>query len=876
MRMDLRVARSAGAISIAAVLVACAGMNLGGKPPAPAPASDFPPAPPFSSATPATPSATAQAPTSPAPTPPPSADPWPRQFNVASGQLTVYQPQVESWQGNQLGFRCAVAATPTGATDKTFGVIWGTARTEVDRVQRTVALEDVELTRSKFPSESDDGASYLSQLQQALPSGPRSISLDRLEASLKAADVLQPGGVPVRNDPPKIFVSYSAAILVPISGDPVWVAVPDTSFRRVLNTRAAILQQNGGDAYFLHVYDGWLTANAIAGPWVLAMNPPALIQEVANQLAHQGLVDLLDGGTVQPRPSLANGAPAVFVSTTPAELIVFKGQPNLEPIAATNLLWASNTASDVIVDLSNNAYYVLLSGRWFKAQALGGPWSYVQPASLPLEFNNIPPSSPAGLVLASVPGTPQAQEALIENSIPQTATVKLENGPTFTPSYDGPPQLAPIEGTSLQYVVNAASPTIRVDAKTWYALRAGVWFNAPSAQGPWSVATYVPAAIYEIPPSSPLHYVTYAQIYGSAPGVVYEGYTPGYLGTVVAPDGVVVYGTGYAYDPWIGTVYYAPPPTWDVMAQPVYNPAVGWSYGFAMGMTTAAMMDSWGSPSYYTSYYSGYPCCGSASANVYGHWGNTVTAGTRTYYSNSSGWTGENASGTYHNYATGTSGTYSANRSYNPYTGQAQRGYDRSFDTMGGTTGNVSREGGYDAQTGERVYNSSASAQGPGGSSVSRDVSASYGAQGASVNRSTTVDNAYTGQTHTYSSGYGGGDRYAGADGNVYSNDGSGWKNASGQSMSGDSSWANAEQQARSQAQTRTSNFQNSGWGGGGGFGGGEGGGDRFGGGGGGFGSGGGGGWGSRFGGGGFGDRFGEGGFGGGGFGRGGGFGGRR
>jgi hypothetical protein len=277
----------------------------------------------------------------------------------------------------------------------------------------------------------------------------------------------------------------------------------------------------------------------------------------------------------------------------------------------------------------------------------------------------------------------------------------------------------------------------------------------------------VPAVIYTIPPGSPLHYVTYAEIYGGTTEVIYEGYTPGYLGTVVAPDGVVVYGTGYDYDPWIGTEWYAPPETWGVMAQPTYSASTGWAYGFALGMTTAALAESYASPVYYTSYYHGYPCCGSASANVYGHWGNTVTQGTRTWYANSSGY-GTKASGTYENTRTGTTGSYSANRSYDPYSGKEQASTNRSFETQGGTTGDVSRNARYDYQTGQGSYSSSMSAQGAGGSSVDRDTSYTYSPKdGASAERTTTVDNARTGQTNTYSSGYDGDDRYAGADGNV-------------------------------------------------------------------------------------------------------------
>src|SRR5678815_5615193 len=103
-----------------------------------------------------------------------------------------------------------------------------------------------------------------------------------------------------------------------------------------------------------------------------------------------------------------------------------------------------------------------------------------------------------------------------------------------------------IEGTPLQFVANSATPIIKVDEKSWYACQNGVWYVATSVKGPWYVADSVPAVIYSIPSSSPMHYVTYVRVYDADSRVVYQGYTPGYLGTVVS-DGVVVYGTGYYY-----------------------------------------------------------------------------------------------------------------------------------------------------------------------------------------------------------------------------------------------------------------------------------------------------------------------------------------
>jgi hypothetical protein len=856
--MISRGVRAIIALSLASALVGCASQAPDSFAPGPAPG------------------AVTEAPAASAPVPP-DPDPWPRQLQLSNAMLTVYQPQVESWQGNQLAFRAAVAAKAQGANAETFGVIWGSARTEVDRVARRVTLEDLRLTRSNFPTLPDNGAAYLSEMQQQFQGAARTIALDRLEASLAASATMASGGVPVQNDPPQILVSNSPALLVPIDGPPVLRSVPNTLFERVINTRVLLLRDPGGGTYYLHVYDGWLSASTVEGPWSQTIAAPSGLDDVSHQLAESGQVDLLDGGNASPKPTLANGVPTIYVSHVPAELLVFKGPPDFQPISGTSLLWATNTTADVLVNTADNRTYVLLSGRWYNAPSLTGPWSYVASTSLPADFRNIPASSPAAVVLVAVAGTPQAQEAVIENSIPQTATVPRVNGPTFSPTFDGSPQWLPISGTSLQYVVNSPTPIISVDASTYYALRAGVWFTATALNGPWVVAASVPQVIYTIPVSAPLYYVTYVRVYGATPEVVYVGYTPGYLGTVVAADGVVVYGTGYIYQPWVGTTWYAPPVTYGVQAQPVYNPAVGWAYGFGLGLTTAALVDSWGVVPYYTPLYYGYPCCGSVGANVYGQWGNAVYAGTRSWYATSGGTVGTTAGGTYTNVRTGTTGSYQAGRSYNPYTGQARQGYDRTFDTPGGTSGNVARGENYNTYTGQRSYGSSVSATGPGGSSVERNAAATAGPEGYGRAAQTTAYNARTGQSNTFGTASLGNDHYADANGNVYRNTGSGWQQHTSngwQAAGGDTSWADREQQARSTGQDRFSSFNSGGWGdrfgGGGGFG------DRFGGGG--FG----GGFGDRFGGGGFGDRFGEGGgfggFRGGGFGgfRGGGFGGRR
>src|ERR1041384_4561519 len=230
--------------------------------------------------------------------------------------------------------------------------------------------------------------------------------------------------------------------------------------------------------------------------------------------------------------ALQNAVPTVFTSTQPAELLQTQGEPQVAPIEGTALIFVTNTENYIFVHTPSQEHYILLSGRWFKSPSMLGPWQNVPGDKLPADFAKIPATHKKASVLASVPGTPQAKEALIANAIPQTATI-TRNAAALTVNYDGSPQFKSIENTTLRYAVNTSTPVIRIDGSTYYAVQNGVWFAATSAIGPWAVATSVPLVIYTIPVSSPLHYVTYVKIYGSTPEVVYVGYTPGYYGTIV-------------------------------------------------------------------------------------------------------------------------------------------------------------------------------------------------------------------------------------------------------------------------------------------------------------------------------------------------------
>jgi hypothetical protein len=404
---------------------------------------------------------------------------------------------------------------------------------------------------------------------------------------------------------------------------------------------------------------------------------------------------------------------------------------------------------------------------------------------------------------------------MIANEIPQTATIS-RSAATLTVEYDGQPRFNPIEGTTLNYAVNTSTPVIVVNAGSYYAVSNGVWFVATTAAGPWIVATSVPTAIYTIPPSSPVHNVTYVKVYGSTAEKVYVGYTPGYYGTVVSSSGVVVYGAGWRYPPYIGNHWYGWGGAYGYGAGFSWSANTGWGMVFGIG---------YGWSSYYHPYYLGArPAAagyysgawgGAAATNVYGQWGNVAYAGTKAawvnpytgnvgrggVYSGVNNVTGTRYNGrgfTNTNAYTGTTVSGVGGAAYNPYTGRAAAG--QAGVVSNPYTGNAAagaRGAGYNPRTGV----------------------VSGGAAGATYNASTgqtTVDGrgfAYNTRTGT-GVAVGNNNVYAGRDGEIYRyNKSSGLEQRSGnswQSVNRPSEMQNmrGQESARVTGQQRWDNFR--------------------------------------------------------------------
>jgi hypothetical protein len=547
---------------------------------------------------------------------------WPRQFTKDGATLAIYQPQLDGWKNyKELTARAAFSLRPAGG-EETLGVVSVKADTMVDKNTRTVFLRDVKAESVRFPSLDPGAADRIETLfKSILPTGGQPIALDRLMADIEK-DKVPATPVAVRNDPPAIFYSAKPGILLIVEGDVVLNPIQGTSLASVVNTNWDLFQEKSTKRYYLMYSTGWLTANELKGPWTTT-------QTVPPDMAKLPAGDNWDPvKKMVPPPPPSGAVPEVFYSTVPAELISLRGAPAYSPIPQTQLLYVTNTNNDLFLHNGERLFYILLSGRWFRSAALEGPWAYAG-ANLPPDFAKIPAASPKAHVLASVPGTQEAADAVMLAQIPTSAVVnKAEVEAKVKVQYDGDPQFKPIEQTSLQYATNTQEKVIK-DGDLYYLCFQGVWFMSTKPNGPWKTADSVPKEIYTIPPSSPVYNVTYVTQGNATATTVEASHTAGYLGMFVvgaAVGAAICYGTGYHYPPYIyygpGLAYpiYRPWPT-TYGAAAVYNPRTG---GYAVGRAAYGPYGAAGTSAWYN------PATGryGRAASVQGWYGGRTAAST--------------------------------------------------------------------------------------------------------------------------------------------------------------------------------------------------------------------------------------------------------
>jgi len=389
-------------------------------------------------------------------------------------------------------------------------------------------------------------------------------------------------------------VDYPAT-LVMIDGKPILEPIENSNLMTVVNTPYPMIFRKEDKAYYLMGNETWYRAKEVSGTWEEVNTPPKDVAAIRPKDQDEGV------------PSGDAIKMALIVATEPTELISTDGPPRFTPFAGNDLMYVENTLSDILYEVDTDRYFLLISGRWYRSKKIAGPWTYVPPEDLPVSFANIPKDSEKAEMRASVPGTVESEEAVLDAQVPQTAVIKRSEA-KLEVIYDGEPKFERISGTQIDYALNTETSVIRVEGK-YYAVDNGVWFVASGPKGPWTISDSVPDSVQDIPPSCPVHNIKYVYIYDATPEVVYVGYTPGYTGCYVY-HGTVIYGTGYYYHPWYHHYYYPRPVTWGYSVR--YSSYHGWCFGvvyvygpvtFHYGYWGYPRYGWWGPPRYRPPYY---------------------------------------------------------------------------------------------------------------------------------------------------------------------------------------------------------------------------------------------------------------------------------
>ncbi len=581
----------------------------------------------------------------PAPvTPPPGTNAdtgWPRTAQMQNGTLVWFQPQIESWTDRKkIVAWSAVAYTPVTATQAALGTIKIEGTTQVSVDEQVVSM-DLKVVEYNFPTLSSVQVRAMVAEVETLPQRQRVLDLDRLLAYV-ADSPLQPKNTEgLKVDPPTIYQAPAPAILLNIQGEPIWSPIKDLDLKYVVNTNWDLFEYGPTKTLYLRHENSWMQSTAVTGPWTIVKKLPDSFKKLP---ADDNWKDVK--AAVPGKKFTDKTLPKVFVSLEPAELIMIEGPIAYKPVmGAGELQWISNTEADLFRIGKTGDFYFLVAGRWFKSASLDGPWTFATP-TLPDEFKKIPIEHERSRVLASVPGTPQANEAIQLASIPRTARVSKRDTKAPEVIYQGAgPEFKPIEGApGLQYAVNTDKDIVKF-GDLYYMCFQGVWFMSRAATGPWEVASTIPKEIYTIPASSPVNHVTYVTVEDDNDDEwVTFAYVAAYTGMMVG-YGCVMWGTGWYYPPYVwGGGYYGYPMTYGMGAwynpytgaygrgYGAYGPYGGVSMGAAYNPRTgtyargASAYGPYGSRSYGQAYN---PRTGSYAqtrqgSNVYGNWGSST------------------------------------------------------------------------------------------------------------------------------------------------------------------------------------------------------------------------------------------------------------
>ncbi len=486
-----------------------------------------------------------------------------KQIHAPGKEFTVeilnVSPELNKGKNGKIEMSSAFMVKETDSSEEFFGSFWAEFNVEKGNTNGIYKTTNWMITDIRLGD--DVSLEELKQVEKLLN--------DELSASFaeipKVSIRNNESAVAFNTEAPLILYSNFPSALIVIDGDPYYEEL-DKRYSKISNAGAFIVKDSKSNTHYLFGAGLWFTSEEPLTGWEYNENVPNRIKKVMKENAPE----LYD--SVEKQEAGTRIVPQIIVSTEPTELISTDGKPEYVVIPEANLVYVKNTSADLFRDLTTNQFYSLFSGRWFTSDRLEGNWEFLAPDSLPKGFAAIPEDHDKSTVLASVPGTKAAEDAVRDAQVPYVTKKNIATLLDTEVNYNGEPEFVEIEGTELKYAVNTSSPVMLWNNR-YYLVEDATWYNSSSAHGPWRIATQRPVGVEDIPAANPMFNLKYVYIYKQTDSEIYTGYTSGYTGSYV--DGpTVVYGTGYHYSGWYGHYYYHHPMTYGFGFY--YHPFYGW------------------------------------------------------------------------------------------------------------------------------------------------------------------------------------------------------------------------------------------------------------------------------------------------------------
>ncbi len=472
---------------------------------------------------------------------------YPRDITSAGRRLSLHEPVVLLYDPADTEVALRFPVTVTDALGRiTYGVIDATGTVHLDVASRLFRADEVAVGKSAFPGLADpDAKSTQAGLAEVFPKSML-FRIELLTARPAGKAAVAPESPKFATQPPAIFVRNKPAVLLQTDGEPLLLDIESFPVQYLANSASDVFRDAKADVWYFLLDGGWMQSKALAGPWEpLKGALPTTLSQLKDDHPRGHIRRYVPGtpefsrrGSVAPMS--AQQPPEVIVTDKPSELVLLKGDPLFMLVPGVKLMVVANTESDLFFHPKTAAYYLLVSGRWFSADELDGPWKETFGA-LPEELAKVPRDHVRGHVAWCVPGTPEAGEACAQAALEEHAG--FSKGTIVEVKYEGKgPNVVAVEG-DLKMATNT-DDDVFVVGTTFYVCQRGVWYRSDDGRSPWKPVVELPPALRAIPPGSGAYQDNAVRPHPDAGELSVFGTTSGYYG-VFPWKGSPVHGTGW-------------------------------------------------------------------------------------------------------------------------------------------------------------------------------------------------------------------------------------------------------------------------------------------------------------------------------------------